>query len=129
MRNFLENKGALVTKGYFPSEPERRLVDTFEEHGVSGPDPNFPRISLTQTFKGKWNTEVVELLTTSFITAVENGTYQPVEITWSQMTRDNVRKRCHTKLYRTQYLCRKRPQVESDKVNRMYQRRQEVCLV
>ena len=130
MRKFLETKGVLVTKGHFPNEPEQRLVDAFEEHGVAGPDPNSPRVCLTQTFKGKWNKEVVELLTTGFITAVENGTYQPVQMTWPQMTQGNVRKRCQNKLYRVQYLCRtreERPRADSDKVNRMYQRRQEVC--
>lgn len=132
MRKFLQTKGVLATKGYFPDEPEQRLVDAFEEHGVAGPGPNSPRVCLTQTFKGKWNKEVVELLTAGFITAVQNGAYLPVQMTWPQMTQGNVRKRCQDKLYRAQYLCRtrrERPQADSDKVNRMYQRRQEVCLL
>ncbi|KAH9954515.1 hypothetical protein BC827DRAFT_1272546 [Russula dissimulans] len=129
MCKFLEKKGVLATKDYFPDKPSQRLVDAFEEHGVAGPDPNSPRVCLTQTFKGKWNKEVVELLTTSFITTVEKETYQPVQMTWPQMVQDNIRKRCQNKLYRTQYLCRTReesPRADSDKVNCMYQRRQEM---
>jgi hypothetical protein len=87
---------------------------------------------LRQTFKEKWNKEVVEILTAAFISAVKQGTYKPIQHTWPQMKEDEVRKRCQGKLYRTQYICRTRgqcPRPESDKVNRMYQRRQEVCLV
>jgi len=129
MWKFLESKGVLVEKSYFSDEPEARLVDAFEDHGISGPDPNSPCVCLTQTFKGKWNKEVVELLTTGFITAIEKGMYQPVKIDWPQMMQDDVRKRCQAKLYRTQYLCQKRAWAESDKVNCMYQRQQDVCLL
>jgi hypothetical protein len=130
MRKFLESKGALASKDYLPDEPEKRLVDAFEEYGIIGPSPSAPRVCLTQTFKEKWNKEVVEILTAEFISAVKRGTYKPVQHTWLQMTEDKVRKRCQNKLYRTQYICRthgKRPRADSDKINRMYQRRQEVC--
>ena len=78
MRKFLESKGVLAKKDYFPDEPEARLVDAFEDHGIMGPDPNSPRVCLTQTFKGKWNKEVVEILTAAFISAVKHGKYKPV---------------------------------------------------
>lgn len=131
MRKFLESRGVLASKDYLPDEPEGRLVDEFEEYGIVGPSSIAPRVCLTQTFKGKWNKEVVEMLTVEFISTVKRGTYNPVQHTWLQMTEDKVRQRCQRKLYRTQYICRthgKRPRANSDKMNRMYQRRQEVCL-
>ncbi len=132
MRKFLESKGVLATKDYIPDAPEQRLVLAFEDHGIMGPDPNAPRICLTQTFKGMWNKQVVEILTVAFISAVKQGAYGHIRHTWPQMTEGEVRKRCQRKLYRTQYICRtcnQRPQGMSDKVNRMHQRRQEVYLV
>lgn len=129
MRKFLDNKGALARRDFFPDEPDKRMVDAFEQYGVGGPNPDAPRVSLTQTFKGKWNKEVVDLLTTAFITDVKKGAYQPVQHNWTQMTEDNVRKRCQSKLYRTQYICRTGKRPYTDKVARMYQRRQEVCLL
>jgi hypothetical protein len=129
MRKFLESKGVLAKKDYFPDDPEARLVDAFEDHGIMGPDPNSPRVCLTQTFKGKWNKEVVEILTAAFILAVKQGQYKPVQHIWPQMGEDEVRKRCQHKLYRTQCICRRRGKPVSDKLNRMYRRRQEVCLL
>jgi hypothetical protein len=127
MRNFLEGKGVLAKRNYSPKEPNEEFVNAYEERGILGPDPNSPRITLKQTFKGKWNARVVEMLTEQFISAVAQGMYKPVEYTWSQMKVDKVRKKCQTKLYRTQHLCRKpRRGPESDKINRTYQRRQEV---
>lgn len=129
MRKFLESKGALATKDYFPEDPDEGRVKAYEEHGLVGPDPRAPRICLNQTFRGKWNQEVVEILTTKFILAVKQGIYKPVQPTWPQMKEDNVRKKCQSKLYRTQRIClqpQKGP--KSDKINRMYQRRQEVCV-
>lgn len=128
MRKFLESKGVLAKKDYFPDEPEARLVDAFEDHGIMGPDPNSPRVCLTQTFKGKWNKEVVEILTAVFISVVKHRKYKPVQHIWPQIGEDEVRKRCQHKLYRTQYICRRRGKPESDKLNRIRQRRQEVCL-
>jgi hypothetical protein len=131
MRKFLESKGVLASKDYLPDEPEGRLVDAFEEYGIVGPSPIAPRVCLTQTFKGKWNKEVVEMLTIEFVSAVKQGTYKPVQHSWLQMAEEKVRQRCQRKLYRTQYICRthgKRSRANSDKINRMYQRRQEVCL-
>jgi hypothetical protein len=78
MRKFLESKGVLVKKDYFPNEPEVRLVDAFEDHGIMGLDPNSPHVCLMQTFKGKWNKEVVEILTAAFILAVKHRKYKPV---------------------------------------------------
>jgi len=132
MRKFLESKGVRASNNHYPNEPEDRLVNAFEDHGVMGPDVDAPRVCLRQTFKGKWNKEVVEMLTTAFISAVKRGEYKPVQHTWPQMREENVRKRCQSKLYRTQYICRKRMKCrrdESDKVNRMHQRRQEVSLL
>ena len=129
MRKFLESKGVLVKGSYFPAAPEDRLVDAFEDHGIGGPDPNAPRVCVTRSFRGKWNKEVAEILTVGFIAEVQMGTYERVKHTWSQMTEDNVRKRCLKRLYRVQYMCRKRgtrSRSESDKMNRMHQRRQDV---
>src|SRR6266404_7362209 len=123
MHKFLESKGVLATKDYFPEVPDEGQVKAYKEHGVAGPDPSAPHICLEQTFKGKWNKEVVEILTTKFIWEVEQGIHRPVQHTQVQMKEDNVRKRCQNKLYRTQRTCLK-PQKgpESDKINRMYQR-------
>jgi hypothetical protein len=130
MRKFLESKGVLATKDCLPDGPDEVRVRAYEEHGVLGPDPSAPRVSLKQTFKGKWNKEVVEILTRRFILEVKQGTYQPVQHTWTQMKEDKVRKRCQSKLYRTQRICLKpKKGPESDKINRMYQRRQEVSLL
>ena len=124
---FLESKGALARKNCFPDEPEDERVMAYEEHGLMGPDLDAPRISLKQTFKAKWNKEVVEILTTQFVLAIKQGIYNSVESTWSQMNVENVRKRCHSKLYRSQKIClKRRKDPESDKINRRKQRRQEV---
>ncbi|KAH9012576.1 hypothetical protein EDB85DRAFT_1900244 [Lactarius pseudohatsudake] len=126
MRKFLESMGTLAKKDYFPDPPDEGIVKAYEEHGLLGPDPSAPRVCLKQTFKGKWNKEVVDILTTKFISAVKLGTYKPVQHTWPQMTEDNVRKRCQSKLYRSQRTCSNPPKSpKSDKINRMYQRRQE----
>ena len=130
MRKFLESKGVLPTFNYTPNDPDERQVRAYEEFGLPGPDPSAPRVSLQQTFKGKWNKEVVEILTTKFIAAVKLGTYSPVLHTWSQMEEDNVRKRCQNKLYRMQRACLKPDKgPKLDKINWMNQRRQEVCLL
>jgi len=132
MRKFLDSKGVLATNDYIPDAPEEQVVRAFEDHGIMGPDPNAPRVCLTQTFKKQWNKQVVEILTVAFISAVKQGEYKSVQHTWPQMTEDEVRMRCRRKLYRTQYTCRthdQRPQATSDKINRMHQRRQEVYLV
>lgn len=127
MRKFLESMGALATKDYYPEDPDEGQVEAYEEYGLVGPNHSSPRICLKQTFKGKWNKEVVEILTAKFILAVKQGAYKPVHQTWLQMKEDNVRKKCQKKLYRTQLICMKsRKGPESDKINRMYQRRQEV---
>ncbi|KAI9439155.1 WD40-repeat-containing domain protein [Lactarius indigo] len=126
MRKFLESGGVLATKDYIPDDPDEGRVKAYEEHGLLGPDPSAPRICLKQTFRGKWNKEVVEMLATNFILAVKKGTYKPVQHTWLQMNEDKVRKRCQSKLYRTQRIClNPKNGPESDKINRMYQRRQE----
>src|SRR5216683_727928 len=88
MRKFLESKGVLAKTDYFPDEPEARLVNVFEDHGIMGPDPNSPHVCLTWTFKGKWNKEVVEILTAAFILAVKEGRYKPVQYIWPQMEQD-----------------------------------------
>ncbi|KAH9174007.1 hypothetical protein EDB89DRAFT_1904954 [Lactarius sanguifluus] len=126
MRKFLESEGVLATKDYFPDDADEGRVKAYEEHGLLGPDPSAPRICLKQTFKGKWNKEVVEILATKFILAVKKGTYKAIQHTWPQMNEDKVRKRCQSKLYRTQHFCLN-PKIgpKSDKINRMYQRRQE----
>ncbi|KAH9033067.1 hypothetical protein EDB85DRAFT_1890353 [Lactarius pseudohatsudake] len=105
MRKFLESMGALAKKDYFPDPPDEGIVKAYEEHGLLGPDPSAPHVCLKQTFKGKWNKEVVDILTTKFISAVKLGTYKSVQHTWPQMTEDNS--------------------PESDKINWMHQRRQE----
>ncbi|KAI9430617.1 hypothetical protein H4582DRAFT_2086590 [Lactarius indigo] len=105
MRKFLESMGVLATKDYSPGHHDEGIVKAYEEHGLLGPDPSVPHVCLKQTFKGKWNKEVVDTLTRKFISAVKQGTYKPVQHTWPQMAED------------------KSP--ESDKINRMYQRRQE----
>ena len=120
MQKFLESKGVLVKKDYFPDEPKARLVNVFEDHGIMGPDPNSPRVCLMQTFKGKWNKEVVEILTAAFILAVKEGRYKPVQHIWPQMGEDKVRKKCWHKLYRMQYICWGRGKPKSNKLNRMY---------
>jgi len=122
MQKFLESKGVLAKKDYFPDEPEARLVNAFEDHGIMGPDPNSPHVCLTQTFKGKWNKEVVEILTVAFILVVKQGQYKPVQHIWPQIGEDKVRKRCQNKLYRMQYICQRRGKPELDKLNRMHQR-------
>jgi hypothetical protein len=130
MRKFLDSRGALAKKDYYPDEPEDELVRAYEEHHLLGPDPDAPRICLKQTFKGKWNRSVVDILTAAFISEVKRGTYTPVQASWPQMKRDEVWKRCRNKLYRAQYICRNRREPPtSDKKSRMYQRRQEVCLI
>ena len=93
MRKFLESMGVLATKDYFPEDPDEGRVKAYEEHGLVGPNPSAPRICLNQTFKGKWNKEVVEILTTRFILAVKQGTYKPIQQTWLQIEEDNVRKK------------------------------------
>jgi hypothetical protein len=128
MWKFLESKGALAKKDYFPDEPKARLVDAFEDHGIMGLDPNSPHVCLTQTFKGKWNKEVVEILTAVFISAVKHGKYKPVQHIWPQIGEDEVRKRCQHKLYCMQYICWRCRKPESNKLNRIRQRWQEVCL-
>ncbi|KAH8977147.1 hypothetical protein EDB86DRAFT_3093060 [Lactarius hatsudake] len=105
MRKFLESMGTLAKKDYFSDPPDEGIVKAYEEHGLLGPDPSAPRVCLKQTFKGKWNKEVVDILTTKFISAVKLGTYKSVQHTWPQMTEDNS--------------------PELDKINRMHQRRQE----
>ena len=130
MHKFLDSKGVLVNQDHFPGVPEDRLVDAFKNHGIRGLDPNAPHICLTRTFRGKWNKEVVEILTVGFISEVKEGTYQSVRHTWPQMTEDEVRKQCQNKLYRTQYICRTCRMCshsESDKINRMNQRWQDMC--
>ena len=131
MRHFLKSKGVLARKGYLPDEPDKRLVKAFEENGEVGPDPKAPRVCLMQTFKGKWNKEVVEVLTAEFISAVNKGRYKHVQHSCPLMTEDEVRKRCRVKLYRTQRMCllqRKPHRADEDKMNRIMQRRQNVCL-
>lgn len=130
MRKFLESRGVLVRKDYYPDGAADQLVRAYEEHRLLGPDLNAPRICLNQTFKGEWNKEVVNMLTAAFISTVKQGIYQPVQHSWPQMKETEVRKRCQRKLYRTQLICRKqRKSPMLDKVNRMNQRRQEVCLL
>ena len=130
MRKFLESKGVLAVKDYYPDGPEDQLVRAYEKHGYFGPDLDAPRICLSQTFRGKWNKQVVDILTAAFISAVQQGEYEPIRHSWSQLKEDEVRKKCQSKLYRTQYVCRKRMKSPmSDKVNRMHQRRQEVRLL
>src|SRR6267142_1275886 len=91
MRKFLESKGVLaMSNNYYPSEPNNRLVNAFEDHGVIGPNVGAPRVCLRQTFKGKWNKEVVDMLTTVFISAVKRGECKPVQHTWPQMREENV---------------------------------------
>ncbi|KAI0245989.1 hypothetical protein BJV78DRAFT_1158228 [Lactifluus subvellereus] len=46
MCKFLERKGVLACKNYFPDEPGEQLVKAFEDHDVIGPDPNAPHVSL-----------------------------------------------------------------------------------
>lgn len=130
MRKFLESRGVLAGKDYFPDGAGEEHVRAYEKHHLLGPDLNAPRICLNQTFKGKWNKAVVDILTTAFISAVKQGSYESVQYAWPQMKEDEVRKRCQAKLYRTQYICRtRRKSPMSDKMNRMHQRRQEVCLL
>ena len=132
MRKFLEKKGVLACKDYFPDEPKEQHVKIFRDHGAIGPDPNVPHVSLRQTFNGKWNKEIVDILTAAFISAVKQGTYKPVQHTWPQMKEARVRKKCQSKLYCTQcicWTCREHPHLELDKVNQMHQRWQEVCLL
>lgn len=130
MRKFLTSKGVLTTNDHTPDGPDEARVKAYEEHGVLGPDPSAPRVCLEQTFKGKWNKEVVDILTTNFILEVKQGTYQSVQHTWPQMKEDKVKKRCQSKLYRMQRICLKSKKgPESDKIGRMYQRRQEVNLL
>ncbi|KAH9174090.1 hypothetical protein EDB89DRAFT_2068051 [Lactarius sanguifluus] len=105
MRKFLKSMGVLTKKGYFPNLPDEGIVKAYEEHSLLGPIPSAPCICLKQTFKGKWNKEVVDILTIKFISAVKQGMYKSVQHTWPQMTED------------------KSP--ESDKINQMYQRQQE----
>lgn len=129
MRKFLDSKGVLTKNGYYPEDAEDQHVRAYEDHDLLGPDLNAPRICQSQSFKGKWNKRVVDILTEAFISAVQQGEYKSVHPSWPQMKEDKVRKRCQSKLYRTQYLCRTRKKSPmSDKVNRMYQRRQEVGL-
>src|SRR5258708_37927976 len=129
MRGFLDEKGICAVKGYYPEPPQEHLVKAFEDHNLMGPDPNAPRVCLTENLGGKWNMAVLEMLTTAFISAVKQGKYKPIEHTWPQMQEEEVRKRCETKLYLTQHTCitcLKGP--VSDKLNRMHLRRQDMCL-
>lgn len=129
MRDFLDRKGVRATNGYYPEPPDGELVEAYETHGLIGPNRDAPRVCLTQSLGGKWNKAVLEILTTAFIYDVKQGTYRPVEHTWSPMQEKMVRKRCKAKLYLTQRNCIKRPTgPEFDKLNRMHSRRQDVCL-
>ncbi|KAI9439048.1 hypothetical protein H4582DRAFT_2056894 [Lactarius indigo] len=126
MHKFLESMGVLTTKDYSPGHPNQGIVKAYEEHGLLGLDPSIPHICLKQAFKGKWNKEVVDIPMRKFISAVKQGMYKPVQHTWPQMAEDKVRKKCQSKLYRSQRAClnpQKSP--ESDKINQMYQRWQE----
>jgi hypothetical protein len=129
MRGFLDQKGVRALKGYYPEPPNEESVRAYEEYDLIGPNLDAPRVCLTQNLGGKWNTAVLEILTTAFISAVKQGKCKPVEHTWSQMQQEAVRKRCKTKLYSTQRKCITRPMgAASDKLNRMYSRRQDVSL-
>ena len=128
MRCFLDQKGVRAKKDHYPESLEEELVRAYEEHNVMGPNPDAPRLCLTQNLGGKWNMAVLEILTTEFISAVKSGKYKPVEHTWPQMQEEAVRKRCRAKLYLTQYSTRRPKGPAFDKLNRMYSRRQEVCL-
>jgi hypothetical protein len=129
MRDFLDQKGVRAVGDYLPEPPEARLVTAYEDHGLMGPNPDAPRVCLTQTLGGKWSKAVLEVLTGAFISAVRQGRYKPIEHTWPPMQQDVVRKRCKTKLYATQRMCISRPRgPASDKLNRMFSRRQEVCI-
>ncbi|KAN0136800.1 hypothetical protein V8E53_005241 [Lactarius tabidus] len=46
---------------------------------------------LVDTFKGKWNKEVVDILTTKFILAVKQGVYKHIQPTWLQMKENSIR--------------------------------------
>jgi hypothetical protein len=131
MCKFLEALGVLPTSNYTPDDPDNGQVKAYEEFGLMGPDSCAPCICLKQTFKGKWNKEVVEILMSKFISAVKQGIYNPVQHTWSEMAEDNVRKRCQTKLYRMQQACLKVDDKgpKWNKINRTNQRRQDVCLL
>ncbi len=129
MRNFLDQKGVRAKDKYYPEPPTDDVVRAYEEHNVMGPNPDAPRLCLTQNLGGKWNKAVLEILTTAFISAVKNGKHKPVEHTWPQMQEVKVRKRFQNKLYLTQHECIKRAKGPAvDKLNRMYSRRQEVRL-
>lgn len=130
MRNFLDQKGVRVVDNYYPEPPGENDVRGFENHNGTGPNPDAPRLCLTQTFGGKWNKAVLEMLTTGFILAVKTGKHKPVEHSWPQLQQEEVRKRLKTKLYDTQSKCKNRPKgPESDRLNRMRTRRQQVCLL
>lgn len=128
MRDFLDQKGVCPSKNNFPEPPEEDRVRAYEL-GLIGSDPDVPRVCLTQTLGGKWNSAVLEILTTGFISAVKDGKHRPVEHTWPQMQEEVVRKRCQRKLYLIQRKCITRRGPAFDKLNRMYSRRQEVCLL
>ena len=128
MRDFLDQKGVRAKRNYYPDPPDEQHVRAYEELGLVGPPMDAPRVCLTQTLGGKWNKAVLEILTTTFISAVEQGKHKPVDPTWPSMEQKAVRKRCKTKLYDTQHKCITRPKsLAFDKVSRMYARRQEVC--
>lgn len=129
MRDFLDQRGVRAANGYFPEPPEDRLVTAYEEHDIMGPTSDAPCVCLTQNFAGKWNKAVLEILTTEFISAVEQGKHRPVEHTWPHMQQEVVQQRCKAKLYSNQRKCITRQDLKPDKINRMYSRRQEVCLL
>lgn len=128
MRNFLDQKGVRPSNNNFPEPPGEERVRAYEL-GLIGPDPDAPRICLTQNLGGNWNKAVIEILTAGFISAVKDGKHRPVEHTWPQMQQKAVKKRCKEKLYSIQRQCIKPPGPASDKCNRMYSRRQDVCLL
>lgn len=53
MHKFLESRGVLVGKDYYPNGPADQQVRAFKGHSLLGPDLNSPCICLNQTFKGK----------------------------------------------------------------------------
>ena len=130
MRSFLYQKGVRAVDKYYPEPPGENDVREYENYNGTGPNPDAPRLCLTQTFGGKWNKAVLEMLTTGFILAVKTGKHKPIEHSWPQMQEEEVRKRLKDKLYATQRKCNNCPKSpESDRLNRMHTRRQEVCLL
>ena len=92
MQNFLDQKGVHVIDNYYPKPSGENDIRGFENHNGTGFNPDAFHLCLMQTFGGKWNKVVLEMLTTGFILAVKMGKHKHVKHSWLQLQQEEVQK-------------------------------------